>query len=315
MSAGELTTFVFFTMNIGFTLARLAGSFAIFAKAVGALETVFELVDRTPKVQNVDGIKPNNFRGKVEFVNVQFSYPTRPDEIVLKNLNLTLYPNEITALVGPSGHGKSTIVNLILRFYDVTGGEILVDGINIKEYNLDWLRWQMATVQQEPVLFAKTIRDNILFGSTGEDNIAEDKIISAARVANAERFISEFAEKYETIVGERGVRLSGGQKQRIAIARAVLRDPAVLLLDEATSSLDSESEFVVQQALDNLMKTINRTCLVIAHRLSTVKDANRIYVIEHGTVAETGTHDELMKNEGVYAQLVSRQLQDVSVSL
>ena len=238
-------------------------------------------------------------RGDVAFENVTFRYPSRPDVVVLHGVNLAARAGQRIAVVGPSGAGKSTLVSLLLRFYEPEGGRILIDDRDAREYGLRELRSQMAVVPQDVLLFGGSILDNIAYGRPGA---SEMEIVEAARKANAHNFISSFPEGYQTRVGERGVQLSGGQRQRVAIARAVLRDPAILILDEATSSLDSESESLVLQALDGLMR--GRTSLVIAHRLSTVRSADCIFVLKDGAVVEEGTHEELSaRPAGVYRTL------------
>jgi ATP-binding cassette subfamily B protein len=221
---------------------------------------------------------------------------------VLSRLNLTLSPGEVVALVGHSGSGKSTVAALLSRFYDPQGGSIALDGVDYGTLDIDWLREQVGVVSQEPILFATSILDNIRYG---RPDAPLEAVIAAAKAANAHDFISTFPEGYDTLVGERGVKLSGGQKQRVAIARALLKDPRVLILDEATSALDAESEHLVQEALDRLMK--GRTTLVIAHRLSTVKEANRVCVLDEGRLAQEGTHDELVSEDGIYRRLVQHQ--------
>jgi ABC-type multidrug transport system fused ATPase/permease subunit len=238
-------------------------------------------------------------KGRIEFKQVDFHYASRPDLPVLRGVSFTGEPGQRIALVGPSGAGKSTIAALVLRFYDPVGGTVLIDGKDAREYPLTALRDRMAIVPQEVLLFGGTIRENIAYGKPGA---TQEEIEVAARKANAHTFISQFPAGYGTVVGERGVQLSGGQRQRIAIARAVLKDPAILILDEATSALDSESERLVQDALDELMK--GRTSVVIAHRLSTIRNADKILVLDKGTVAESGTHEELIANNaGLYSSL------------
>jgi ABC-type multidrug transport system fused ATPase/permease subunit len=240
----------------------------------------------------------------VEFKHVSFVYPTRQDVTVLSDITFSVNKGEQAALVGPSGAGKSTITALLLRFYDPATGEIQIDGKNIKDYDLAELRSNMAIVPQEVLLFGGSIRENIEYGKPGA---TEEEIIQAARQANAMEFISNFPEGLNTLVGERGVQLSGGQRQRIAIARAILKDPAILILDEATSSLDSESERLVQEALQKLME--GRTSIIIAHRLSTIHIADNIIVIDKGEVKETGSHEELLKiKDGIYKKLNTLQI-------
>ena len=302
MSVGDLTKFILYTLSLGISLGTLSSLYADFNKALGASERVFELMDREPRVQARAGRKPDAIAGKITFTGVDFAYPTRPDAPVLRGVDLTLDPGKILALVGPSGGGKSTVSQLIARFYDPQAGVIALDGVDLRDLDPAWLRERIGTVAQEPVLFAATIAENIRYGRPGA---TDAEVESAARASNAHGFITGFPEGYQTMVGERGVRLSGGQKQRIAIARALLKDPRILILDEATSALDSESEHLVQEALERLMQ--GRTVLVIAHRLSTVKDADRVAVIEGGRVVESGRHEDLLALGGVYHRLVERQ--------
>jgi ATP-binding cassette subfamily B protein len=240
--------------------------------------------------------------GTVAFEDISFAYPTRPDVTVLRGLRLVVRPGEVVAVVGTSGAGKSTIAVLLSRFYDPQDGRILLDGHDLREFDADWLREQVGVVSQEPILFATSIEANIRYG---RHTAMPAQVEAAASAANAHDFITSFPEGYQTLVGERGVRLSGGQKQRIAIARALLKDPRILVLDEATSALDSESEALVQEALDRLMK--GRTTFIIAHRLSTVLGADRVVVLDGGRVVEEGRHDELISFDGLYRRLVERQ--------
>jgi ABC-type multidrug transport system fused ATPase/permease subunit len=243
-------------------------------------------------------------KGNVRFDHISFSYPGRKDVEVLNNISLSVANGKQVAIVGPSGAGKSTIASLLLRFYEPDSGQLLFDERPAKDFPLSILRSQMALVPQDVILFGGTIWENIAYGKPGA---ADEEIIAAAKKANAHNFVSAFPEKYDTVVGEHGMKLSGGQRQRIAIARAILRDPAILILDEATSSLDSESEQQVQEALDNLMK--GRTSFVIAHRLSTIRNADKIVVIDKGVVSEMGTHTELMNNNGLYRKLNELQFE------
>ncbi|KAH7676295.1 P-loop containing nucleoside triphosphate hydrolase protein [Dioscorea alata] len=239
--------------------------------------------------------------GNIIFQHVRFRYPSRPDFLVFQDLCLTVESGETVALVGESGSGKSTVISLLQRFYDPDSGQIMLDGIEIHELQLKWLRQQMSLVSQEPVLFNDTIRANIAYG---KEEATEAEILAAARAANADQFISGLQQGYDTKVGERGVQLSGGQKQRIAIARAIIREPKILLLDEATSALDAQAEQIVQDALDRVM--MNRTSIIVAHRLSTIRGADSIAVIKNGLIIEKGTHDALMNiTSGCYASLVS----------
>jgi ATP-binding cassette subfamily B protein len=280
----------------------MSSLFADFNKALGASDRVFELLDRVPGVVNRSGRTLATVEGRVTLEGVDFAYPTRPDAPVLREVTVDMEPGRVLALVGASGGGKSTVAALLARLYDPTAGRILLDGVDLRELDTRWLREQIGAVAQEPVLFAASIEDNIRSGRPGA---TDAEITAAAEAANADTFVRAFPEGYKTLVGERGVRLSGGQKQRIAIARALLKDPRILVLDEATSALDSESEHLVQEALERLMH--GRTVLVIAHRLSTVRDADRVVVIDGGKVAEIGTHDELVARDGVYRRLVERQ--------
>lgn len=297
---------MFAVMIGGLALGQSAPSMAAFAKARVAAAKIFRIIDQKPSVDrnNDRGLELDSVTGQVELKNVDFSYPSRPDVQILSSFSLTVPAGKTIALVGSSGSGKSTVVSLIERFYDPSSGQVLLDGHDIKTLKLRWLRQQIGLVSQEPALFATSIKENILLGRP-EASLVE--IEEAARVANAHSFIVKLPDGYDTQVGERGLQLSGGQKQRIAIARAMLKNPAILLLDEATSALDSESEKLVQEALDRFM--IGRTTLVIAHRLSTIRKADLVVVIQQGSVSEIGTHDELISKgeNGVYAKLIRMQ--------
>jgi len=277
------------------------------AKARLALNHIFSTLDRAPLIDAYDtrGQRLESVRGDVEFRHVALRYPTRPDVMVFQDFNLRIDAGQTVAFCGPSGSGKSSAIALLQRFYDPTSGSVHLDGTDLRELNLGWMRKQMALVQQEPVLFAGTILDNIAYG---KEDASEDECLQAAKKANAHDFIVNFPGGYRTDVGERGGQLSGGQKQRVAIARSIVRDPAILLLDEATSALDPESERVVQEALDELLRKSRRTTLVIAHRLSTIERADVICVIAGGAIVERGTHHELMRlRDGHYLRLASRQ--------
>ncbi len=301
MDFGELTSFMLYTFTVAFSLGALSGLYEDFAKAIGASDRVFELLER--ESEQPDGTEVvKEPKGKLEFQDVVFSYPTRPEAQVLNGVSFSIEPNQVVALVGPSGGGKSTVAALISRFYDVQCGNINLDGLSLSQINMNWLREHVAVVRQEPILFAASILDNIRYGKL---SATEDEVIAAAKAANAHEFVSAFPEAYETLVGERGVRLSGGQKQRIAIARAILKDPVILILDEATSALDVESEHLVQEALERLME--NRSSLVIAHRLSTIQHADRVVVLSEGRVVEEGVHGDLLAQEGLYHRLVHKQ--------
>lgn len=303
MSMGELSAFLLYTFTVAFSVGALAGLYSDFMKAIGASERVFELMGRQPQVSSGE-LRPPSVEGDVVFAGVHFAYPSRPDAPVFGGIDLNLNSGEVVALVGPSGAGKSTVAALLSRFYDPQDGSITLDGTDLRDLDPGWLREQVGVVAQEPILFATTIRENILYGRPGA---TDEEVVEAAKAANAWEFVQGFPERLETPVGERGVRLSGGQKQRIAIARALLKDPRILVLDEATSALDAESEHLVQEALKRLME--GRTTLVIAHRLSTVQEADRVVVLDGGQVRQQGPHAELVAEDGLYRQLVARQLQ------
>ncbi|GAB2221629.1 hypothetical protein Droror1_Dr00012814 [Drosera rotundifolia] len=289
----------------GLALGSGLSNIKYFSEAASAGERIIEVIKRVPTIDsdNMEGLTPTYVLGEVEFKHVEFAYPSRPEAMILRDFNLTIPAGKTVALVGGSGSGKSTVVALLQRFYDPLSGEILVDGVAINKLQLKWLRARMGLVSQEPALFAASIKENILFGK--EDATLEE-VHQAAKAANAHNFISQFPQGYDTQVGERGVQMSGGQKQRIAIARAIVREPHILLLDEATSALDSESERIVQQALDNV--ATGRTTIIIAHRLSTIRHADAIAVVQNGQIMETGSHDELINLEnGLYASLVRLQ--------
>ncbi|HLW51176.1 MAG TPA: ABC transporter transmembrane domain-containing protein [Sphingobacteriaceae bacterium] len=311
ISVGDLTTYILYSIFVAASMGSFPELYANVQKAVGASERVLEILDETGEdISLIDADQPiqHPIKGELRFREVSFSYPGRPETRVLDNVSFQVEAGQKLALVGPSGAGKSTLASLILHFYSNTEGEILFDGRNSEEFRLMDLRRQNAIVPQDVLLFGGSIRENIGYGKL---DASQEEIIAAAQKANAHHFINEFPEGYETLVGERGVKLSGGQRQRIAIARALLKDPAILILDEATSSLDSESERLVQQALEELMR--NRTSIIIAHRLSTVREADKIMVLEAGSPVAFGTHQELMQDkEGLYRYLV--ELQNTSPS-
>ncbi len=305
LQVGELFSFVIYSGFIGGSIGGFANVYANIQKAVGATEELMEILDEpTEDLNEIDSRSYlKDFRGQVEFENISFAYPTRPDQQVLYNISFAAKPGEQVALVGPSGAGKSTIVSLLLRFYEPSSGTISFDGKDARNYGLSEIRNQMAVVPQDVFLFGGSIRENILYG---RPDASEEELIEAAKQANAWDFIQSFNDGLDTLVGERGVQLSGGQRQRVAIARAVLKNPSILILDEATSALDSESERLVQDALDKLM--IGRTSIVIAHRLATIRKADKIVVLDKGTVVESGTHDQLLQIEdGLYHSLSELQ--------
>ncbi len=310
MTSGDLIAFVAYTMILGGAIASLGNFYTQLLGAVGATERLREILATDTEV-DMDK-KPNSntpkLRGAIEYKNVHFRYPTRDDVPVLKGIDLKIAQGEKVALVGSSGAGKSTMFQLLLRFYDIQEGDILVDDKSIFDYDISAYRHNIAVVPQEVLLFGGTIRENILYGKPDAN---EREIIEAAKQSNAWEFISSFPEGMETIVGERGIKLSGGQRQRIAIARAILRNPSILLLDEATSSLDAESERVVQDALNKLME--GRTSIIIAHRLATIREVDRIYVMDQGQIVEQGTHDELsVVEDGIYNNLAKLQFEPIN---
>lgn len=305
MVQADFIAFILYTIFLGASIGSLPDLYASIQKALGATDHLMEIIATGKEVEDISAppVTGEKFSGRISFKNVQFAYESRRETLVLSDLSFDLEAGRQLAIVGPSGAGKSTIVSLLLRFYEPQTGEILVDGQNIQQLDLRGYRSQIAIVPQEVLLFNGSIRENIAYGAPGA---TEAEIREAAEQANAREFIESFPEKFDTLVGERGVQLSGGQRQRIAIARAVLKNPSILILDEATSSLDSESEHLVQQALDKLMQ--DRTTIVIAHRLSTIRQANKIIVLEHGRIVESGTHNELVHNDhGIYQKLLERQ--------
>ncbi|KAK4526668.1 hypothetical protein GAYE_SCF26G4584 [Galdieria yellowstonensis] len=315
LNSGDMLT-VFFSVVIGFVgLGQAAQVWPDVTKGISASETLFEIISRQPIYRQICALPEEKENAQsiflehsIEFDHVCFAYPTRKDAIILKDFSMTIPAGKTVALVGPSGSGKSTIVSLLARFYDVEpgNGEIRIDSRSIYEYTPEQIRANIGLVSQEPVLFSGTIEDNIRYGNR-EATI--EQIQAAAKASNAHNFIMNLPDKYQTQVGDRGIQLSGGQKQRIAIARAILKDPRLLLLDEATSALDAESESLVQEALDRLMEDSKRTTVVIAHRLTTVRNAFLIAVLENGVLVEAGNHDTLMsKKDGIYRNLVHRQV-------
>jgi ABC-type multidrug transport system fused ATPase/permease subunit len=305
INAGQLFSFVIYSGFIGGTIGGLANVFTDIQKFIGATEELFDIFnEKEEELADAGKITENEcLRGRITFRNLSFRYPSRPDEEVLTNINLTIPENQMVALVGSSGAGKSTIASLLLRLHEPTSGDIIFDDRNSHDFSLSALRSQIALVPQDVFLFGGSILENI---SYGRPSATEEEILDAAAKANAMEFIDRFPDKLNTIVGERGTQLSGGQRQRIAIARAVLKNPRILILDEATSSLDSESERLVQDAIEKLM--VGRTSIVIAHRLSTIRNADQILVIDNGQIVEKGTHDELIGLEnGIYRNLSQLQ--------
>ena len=313
LNVGLVLNVLFAVIISSFSLSQIAPRIENFAKASGAAQKIFQTIYRVPSIDSLsqEGERPTGLQGHIEFKNVSFIYPSRPEVTVLKNVSLNIPAGKFTAIVGASGSGKSTIIQLLERFYDPVEGEITLDGYDIKSLNLRHLRAQMSLVSQEPVLFATSIYENICHGMIGTElehataEIKRQAVERACVMANADQFIRALPDDYQTVVGERGFLLSGGQKQRIAIARAVVSDPKILLLDEATSALDTASERVVQEALDTASR--ERTTVCIAHRLSTIKNADNIVVITRGQIVEQGTHAELLALGGVYSGLVEAQ--------
>jgi subfamily B ATP-binding cassette protein MsbA len=305
---GEATPGTFFSFLAALLMLyepvkRLSGVNNTVQQGLAAATRIFEVLDTVPEIQDKPGARdlPGVSRG-VEYQDVSFKYE---EGWVLKNINLRIQAGEVVAFVGASGGGKTTLVNLLPRFYDVTAGTILIDGVDIRDYRVESLRALIGIVTQQTILFNETVRDNIAYGKVGQ---SLEEVVKAAQAAFADGFIRNLPRGYDTVIGEQGVKLSGGERQRISIARALLKNAPILILDEATSSLDSESEIEVQKALEYLME--GRTTLVIAHRLSTIRKANRIVVISSGEIVEVGTHEELMEKEGEYKKLYLLQFKD-----
>lgn len=301
ITAGSLIAFLIYAINLANPVKRLTQVYGNIQKALAAGDRVIDILETQPHVKELPTAKRmDHVKGEVHFDNVQFSYDA--ENLALKGVTLHVKPGETVAIVGPSGAGKSTIANLLPRFYDVTGGGIRIDGMDIREATFTSLRENIGLVPQDTMLFNASVRDNILYGRL---DATDEEVLAAAKAANAIEFIEKLPQGFDTMVGERGNSLSGGQRQRIAIARAILKNPSILILDEATSALDTESEKIVQEALERLMK--GRTALVIAHRLSTVQHADHIVVLQQGSVVEEGTHDELLALQGLYSHLYTVQ--------
>ena len=302
MSIGELFSFVLYSVFIAASIGGIAELYASIQKAIGATEKLLEIQNEKPENIQEQFSNKQIVKGQIEFKNVSFSYPSRKNSLIFDNLSLNINSGDQIAFVGVSGAGKTTITKLLMKFYDINKGSILIDTKNINSYNLIDLRKSIGIVPQDITLFASSIKKNLLYANK---EATESEILNAARKANAHEFIMSFKEGYETIVGERGIELSGGQRQRIAIARAILKNPKILIFDEATSSLDSESETMIQESIDLLLKS--RTSIIIAHRLSTIKNADKIFVIDNGHIVDVGKHDTLIKKPGIYQKLALLQ--------
>jgi ATP-binding cassette, subfamily B, bacterial MsbA len=312
LTAGSLVSFLLYTVTIAASIGALASSFSAYQEAVGAAERVFEILEMRPEI--ADPAEPETLMapvtGRVEFEDVSFRYVQGEETWTLEDVTLRVRPGEIVALVGPSGGGKTTLVSLLPRFWDVDRGRIRLDGHDVRAIRLAELRGAIGIVPQEPALFSGSVRENIAYARPGA---SAPEVEAAARAAHAHEFIERLPQGYDTLVGERGVKLSGGQRQRVAIARAILKDPAVLVLDEATSNLDTESERLIEDALEKLL--VGRTTLIIAHRLSTVRRADRLLVLDRGRIVEEGTHAELLARGGIYARLYQRQFREDELPL
>ena len=308
LTPGELVQFLLYTITIAAAIGALASFFSSYQEAVGAAQRVFEILETEPGIKDPPAplALPSPARGSVSFEKVSFRYSPDPSAAwTLQDVDLGCSPGEVVALVGPSGAGKTTLVSLLPRFWDPDRGRILIDGIDIRSVRLAELRSAIAIVPQDPALFSGTIRENIAYARPGA---SMEDVEAAARAAHAHEFVERLPDRYETVVGERGIKLSGGQRQRVAIARAILKDPVILILDEATSSLDTESERLIEDALARLL--VGRTTLIIAHRLSTVRRADRLVVLDRGRIVEEGSHSQLLELGGLYARLYQRQFRD-----
>ncbi|XP_013359116.1 PREDICTED: ATP-binding cassette sub-family B member 9 isoform X2 [Chinchilla lanigera] len=303
MTSGNLIAFIIYEFVLGDCMESVGSVYSGLMQGVGAAEKVFEFIDRQPTMAHDGSLAPEHLEGRVDFENVTFTYRTRPHTQVLQNVSFSLSPGKVTALVGPSGSGKSSCVNILENFYPLQGGRVLLDGQPVGAYDHKYLHRVISLVSQEPVLFARSISDNIAYGLP---SVPFESVVAAAQKANAHGFIMELQDGYSTETGEKGAQLSGGQKQRVAMARALVRDPPVLILDEATSALDAESEHLIQQAIHGSLQ--RHTVLIIAHRLSTVERAHRIVVLDKGRVVQQGSHQQLLAQGGLYAKLVQRQM-------
>lgn len=307
LSGGYLVSFILYQIQLTSYIEEIGDIYTGLMEAVGASKKVFELIDRKPRICNTGTVSSGRISGEIRFENVSFCYPTRPDISVLNNVTFSAAPGETVALVGPSGGGKTTCISLLEHFYEPTSGEVLVDSIPVKTYDHKYLHSKIAMVGQEPVLFARSVKENIAYGLSSNNSMIDQSLVEhVSHLANAHSFIHEMPDRYDTETGEKGLQLSGGQKQRIAIARALAQNPQILLLDEATSALDAESEHLVQDAIYKNLS--GRTVLIIAHRLSTIEKADKIVVIDQGKVVAQGKHKQLVEENGLYAKLVKRQM-------
>lgn len=306
LTVGNLSSFLLYAAYIGVSVSGLSSFYSDLNKALGAATRLYEIIDRDPVIPNQGGIIPMDIpQGHIEFRDITFSYPSRSDIDIFQNLALDIQPGQTVAVVGPSGSGKSTLGALLLRLYDPVAGAVFLDRHNIKDINPIWVKKHVGTVSQEPILFSCSIRENILYGAEDPDKVPEAEFLRVCKEANVYEFVQKLPQGFDTVVGERGVMLSGGQKQRVAIARALIKDPKILLLDEATSALDAQSEHLVQEALERVMK--GRTVLTIAHRLSTIQNADLIAVLQDGQIVEQGNYQELIGQDGVFKDLIKHQ--------
>jgi ATP-binding cassette subfamily B (MDR/TAP) protein 10 len=307
ITVGNLSSFLLYAAYIGVSLGTFSNFYSELNKSVGAAARIWEIIDREPVIPMNGGLVPiATPQGHIEFKDIQFSYPARDDVPIFENFQLEISPGKMVAVVGPSGSGKSTLGALLLRLYDPSKGQVFLDGQDVKELDPSWLRRHIGTVSQEPVLFSCSIRENILYGADDPTKVTDDELVRVSKEANVYEFVQQLPQGFDTLVGERGVMLSGGQKQRIAIARALIKDPKILLLDEATSALDAQSEHLVQEALERIMK--GRTVLTIAHRLSTIQNADTIAVLRDGHIVEQGKYQELLNiKKGAFKELMKHQ--------